>query len=69
TEVYLSAPIDFCRERDTKGHYEKADSGEIKDFPGVSAPYDVPASPDLTLEMDKLTVDECVDRIMRLLEK
>lgn len=68
-EVYLSAPIDFCRDKDTKGQYEKADKGEIKDFPGVSAPYDVPTSPDLTLEMDKLTIDECVDRIMRLLEK
>lgn len=68
-EVYLSAPIGTCRERDTHGHYEKADKGILRGIPGVSAPYDVPDSPDLVLETDKLSIDECVDRIVRLLEK
>lgn len=67
-EIFLSAPIEVCRERDTKGHYKKTDSGELRDIPGLSAPYDTPQSPDLTLETDKLPVEECVDRIMRLLE-
>ncbi|MDH3976411.1 MAG: sulfate adenylyltransferase subunit CysN [Deltaproteobacteria bacterium] len=67
-EIYLSSPLEVCRERDRKGHYEKADKGELKDIPGISAPYDEPESPDLVLETDKLSVDECVDRIMRLLE-
>lgn len=67
-EVYLSAPVDVCRKRDTRGHYEKADSGELREIPGVSAPYDVPESPDLVLETDKLSIDECVDRIVRLFE-
>ncbi len=68
-EVHVSSPVELCRERDTKGHYAKADSGEIKNFPGVSAPYDEPESPDLKLEANKLSIDECVDRIVRLLEK
>jgi len=68
-EIYLSSPVEVCRERDKKGHYEKADKGELKDIPGVSAPYDIPQSPDLVLETDKISVDECVDRIMRLLEQ
>ncbi|HWA99952.1 MAG TPA: sulfate adenylyltransferase subunit CysN [Pirellulales bacterium] len=66
-EVYLSAPIDVCRRRDTSGMYAKADAGEIADVPGVSAPYDVPQSADLTLATDRLGVDACVDAILELL--
>lgn len=66
-EVYLTASEEVRRKRDTKGVYKKADKGELKEFPGISAPYDVPKSPGLILQTDKLTVDECVDRIMRLL--
>lgn len=66
-EVYLTASEEVRRKRDTKGVYKKADKGELKEFPGISAPYDIPKSPELILQTDKLTVDECVDRIMRLL--
>ena len=65
--VHLAAPLDVCRQRDTDGHYELADSGEIAMFPGVSSPYEPPASPDLVLETDKLPVDQCVERILALL--
>ncbi len=68
-EVYLSAPIELRRQRDSEGMYAKADSGEIVDFPGVSAPYDVPKSPDLVLATDQLSVDACVDKIVALLEE
>ena len=57
------------RKRDEQGAYNKADKGEINEFPGISAAYDVPESPDLILETDKLNIEECVDRIIRLLEK
>ncbi len=67
-EVYLSAPLEYCRTTDKKEYYEKADRGEVRDVPGVSAKYEVPESPDLILETDKLSVDDCVDRIIRLLE-
>lgn len=67
-EIYLTAPEDARRKRDVKGVYPKADSGELRDFPGVSATYDIPESPDLTLSTHELDVEECVDRIIRLLD-
>ena len=67
--VHLSAPIEVCRQRDTDGHYKLADSGEMPLFPGVSSPYEAPAKPDLVLETDKLPVEACVERILKLLEE
>lgn len=66
--IHLSAPVEVCRERDSSGRYALADSGEIANFPGVSAPYDEPEAPELTLETDQHSVDECVDQILELLE-
>jgi bifunctional enzyme CysN/CysC len=66
-EIYLEAPVEVCRQRDTEGMYARADSGEIEDFPGVSAPYDVPARPDLVLRTDELSVEASVEQIMDLL--
>ena len=68
-EVYLSAPVDVCRRRDPEGMYAKADTGEIPDFPGVTAPYEVPRQPDLVLPSHELTVEQCVDRIVAHLER
>ena len=68
-EIYLKAPLETLRKRDTAGMYAKADRGEIVDFPGVSAAYEEPQQPDLTLETDKLSVAQCVDQIMSLLER
>jgi bifunctional enzyme CysN/CysC len=65
--VHLNAPIDVCRQRDQEGLYGAADAGEIANFPGVSADYEPPAGADLVLGTHELDVDECVDRIMRLL--
>ena len=66
--IHLDASLEVCRERDTDGHYKLADSGEIATFPGVSSPYELPANPDLVLETDKLPIDQCVERIVALLE-
>jgi bifunctional enzyme CysN/CysC len=66
--VYLKAPLDVCRKRDSDGHYKLADSGEIANFPGVSAPFEEPSQADLVLETDKLSIAECVDKVFRLLE-
>ncbi|RIK78828.1 MAG: bifunctional sulfate adenylyltransferase subunit 1/adenylylsulfate kinase [Planctomycetota bacterium] len=68
-EVYLSAPIEVCRERDTDGMYPRADAGELQSFPGVSAPFEPPTSPDLTLATDEMAVGECVERIVKLLRE
>ena len=66
-EIHLSAPLDTCRAREETGSYARADAGELLDFPGVSAPYDVPAAPALSLDTASLTVDECVERIVTVL--
>jgi bifunctional enzyme CysN/CysC len=67
--VHLDAPLELCRKRDQEGLYAKADEGEIANFPGVSAPYDPPSSPDLVLNTAELDVDECVKRIIGLLQQ
>ena len=66
--VHLNAPIEVCRERDEEGFYDRADSGEITDFPGVSSPYDVPESPALVIDTSEHSVSECVDQIVQMLE-
>ena len=67
--VHLEAPIEVCRARDREGLYAKADAGEIANFPGVSAPYETPPSPDLLLNTAELPVDECVKRVIALLSE
>ena len=66
-EIALSAPLEILRVREQTGAYAKAETGELPDYPGVSAPYDVPVAPDLSLDTSTLTVDECVERIVTLL--
>ncbi len=66
--VHLAAPVEVCRTRDTDGHYTLADRGELANFPGVSAPYDPPVSPDLVLPTHEWTVSRCVDAVVKLLE-
>jgi bifunctional enzyme CysN/CysC len=66
-EVYLNIPIEVCEQRDSKGLYVKARAGEIRDFTGVSAPYEPPAKPEIELATGQLTVEECVSRIVDFL--
>ena len=66
--VHLAAPIEVCRQRDTDGHYVLADQGELANFPGVSAPYEPPASPDLVVPTHEWPVGRCVDAVVKLLE-
>jgi bifunctional enzyme CysN/CysC len=66
--VHLSAPVDVCRTRDSDGHYALADAGELANFPGVSAPYEPPANPDLVLPTHEWPVGRCVDALIALLE-
>ena len=67
-EVFLDPPLEVCRSRDRAGLYEAADRGEIRQFPGVSAPYDKPADADLVLDTSRLDVDACVRAITAWLE-
>lgn len=66
-EVYVNAPIEVCEARDPKGLYAKARAHQIKEFTGVSAPYEAPTAPDLELRTDQATVAESVARIVEYL--
>src|SRR5438552_1005445 len=66
-EVFVNAPIEICEQRDPKGLYVKARANEIKEFTGVSAPYETPESPEIELRTDQLSVAESVNRIIEFL--
>ena len=68
-EVYVKCPLDVCEERDTKGLYKKARAGEVKDFTGISAPYEEPLNPELTIDSSKLTVEELTRAVLNYLEE
>ncbi|MEO0306988.1 MAG: adenylyl-sulfate kinase [Gloeomargarita sp. GMQP_bins_120] len=63
-EVYVFCPIEVLIKRDPKGLYRKALEGEIKDFTGISAPYEIPESPDVIVQTDRMSVHECVKYII-----
>lgn len=66
-EVFVNTSIEVCEERDVKGLYAKARSGEIPEFSGVSAPYEPPTDPELTIDTSD-PLDDCVDRIVAFLD-
>ena len=66
-EVYTRCPVEVCMERDVKGMYEKALAGEIKNFTGVDDPYEEPENPELILDTDKESIDECAQRVLEKL--
>ncbi len=66
-EVYVKCPLEVCEERDPKGLYKKARSGEIKNFTGVSDPYEEPVNPEVVVETHRMGLDECVDKIVDFL--
>jgi len=63
-EIYISTSLKECEHRDTKGLYEKARRGEVKDFTGIDSPYEVPDNPDVIIDTENKTVDECVHMIL-----
>jgi adenylylsulfate kinase len=63
-EVYVDCALDVCETRDPKGLYKKARAGQIPEFTGISAPYEAPVSPELTLRTDLLSVDQCVEQML-----
>jgi adenylyl-sulfate kinase len=67
-EVYVKAPIEVLVERDIKGMYKKAIAGELKNFTGISDPYEAPENPEILIESDKETVEESTMKIIRTLE-
>ncbi|GFH60709.1 adenylylsulfate kinase [Chaetoceros tenuissimus] len=68
-EVFCDASLDVCEKRDTKGLYDKARKGIIKDFTGISSPYEAPENPELIVNTGETQLDECVDKVVSYLEE
>lgn len=67
-EVYVACAVDVCEERDPKGLYRKARAGEIPEFTGVSAPYEAPERPELTLDTAAMSLEACVGALIEYLQ-
>ena len=63
-EIFVNTPIEECEKRDVKGLYAKARKGEIKDFTGVNAPFEIPLSPDLEVLTKDKSVEENVNEVL-----
>lgn len=59
--------LEVCEERDVKGLYKKARTGIIGEFTGISSPYETPEEPELVVDTSKLSLEECVDKVVGLL--
>jgi adenylylsulfate kinase len=68
-EIYVDCPVEVCAERDVKGLYKKAYAGEIKEFTGVSDPYEPPAAPELTLRTNEEEAHESARKVIERLEE
>ena len=68
-EVYIECSSSVCEERDVKGMYKKARRNEIKDFIGVHTNYEIPDKPDLTVNTEINSLDQCVQKILNLLQR
>jgi len=67
-EVFISASLETVKSRDPKGLYQKALSGEIKNFTGVSDPYEIPENPDILIETEAMSVDDSSNKIIEYLK-
>lgn len=68
-EVFVNAPLNVCEERDVKGLYKKARSGEIGQFTGISDPYEAPENPTVECRTDLETLEESMEKVMKTLEQ
>ncbi|SCU89596.1 LANO_0D05644g1_1 [Lachancea nothofagi CBS 11611] len=68
-EVFVDVPLEVAEQRDPKGLYKRAREGVIKEFTGISAPYEAPETPEIHVDTDKQTVEECAEQIYLYLKK
>ena len=66
-EIYVSTPLAVCEERDVKGLYAKARRGEISEFTGISAPFEAPQSPALSIDTSARPLGDCVEEVLKLI--
>ncbi len=68
-EVFVSAPLEVCEQRDPKGLYKKARAGQIPEFTGISAPYEEPLKPELVIDTAKHDLEQCVEQVLAALKE
>jgi len=68
-EVYCRCSLGVCEERDVKGLYKRARAGEIKEFTGISAPYEEPDAPEIIIDTDQHPVEDCVEQLLAVLRQ
>jgi len=68
-EIHCYCPLEICEQRDVKGLYKKARDGEIKDFTGISSPYEAPTNPELKIDTHALSIEESVQRVITTLRE
>lgn len=68
-EVFIDTPLEVCEQRDPKGLYKKARDGAIKNFTGISSPYEAPEDPQIHIKTDEHSIEECVDIVINYLIK
>jgi len=68
-EIFVDTPLEVCEERDVKGLYKKAREGVIKDFTGISAPYEAPVNPDIVIKTHEMNIPESVEKILNYIGK
>ncbi len=66
-EIYCKCPVTVCEQRDVKGLYRRARAGEIKEFTGISSPYEEPSHQELSIDTNTHSVDECVEQLLAYL--
>ena len=66
-EVFVDADVETCRARDPKGLYRRASAGQVEQFTGVSAPYERPTDPELTLDSTQMSAEEAAERVLEFL--
>jgi adenylyl-sulfate kinase len=67
-EIYISTSIVECERRDVKGLYKKARQGILKKFTGIDSPYEPPSNPELSVDTTNLSVNDCIDKILKIIE-
>lgn len=68
-EIYCNASVDDCERRDVKGLYRRARAGEVKEFSGISSPYEPPSEPELVLDTARDSIEHCVDAVLKICQE
>lgn len=67
--IFVNCPLEICEKRDVKGLYQKARAGQISNFTGINAPFEIPQNPDLVIHSDRETIEDSVQQVYQLIQR